>query len=149
MVGKVLRQGLTIATSLALAASLFFGFGLWRRSQDTKWCRDATAAAVGATQAGHVQPGVADFIEQQRSACVVQRQRQRQMLGAVWRTGGQRVAECAFQLARLQLVADQDPEERRAILEQFGFDPSTFDTGSRVDQDRFVEACRSGGHEAR
>lgn len=146
MVRKVLRHTLTVGTSLALAVGLFFGVGLWRRLEDTRWCRTATAGTVNTTAA---QPGGPDLVQEQRSACMVQRRRQRQMFGAVWRSGGQRAAACGFEMARLQLVIDHDPAAARAILAKFGFDPSTFDTGSRVDQDRFVEACRSGGHEAR
>ena len=146
MLRTFLRQTLALATSLAVALGLFVGVGLWRKSEDSRWCRQVVANTV---TTGAVQPGTPDLNEQTHTACVVQRRRQRQMFGAVWRSGGERTAECGFEVARLQLVSDQDPEARRAILERFGFDPSTFDSGSRVDQDRLVQACQARGHEAR
>ena len=145
MARKLLRQTVAIATGLLLMAAMFFGLGLWRRSGDVKWCRDA---AVGLVDTGP-SPLPGDLVDQVRSVCTVQRQRQRTMFGAVWRTGGQRSADCGFEVARLQVVSDRDPDARSAILEKFGFADSDFDSGSRTDQDRFVQACLANGrHEA-
>jgi hypothetical protein len=67
------------------------------------------------------------------------------MFGSVWRTGGEEMAECGFQLAQLQLLPDHDA--RQAILEQYGLDEAGFDSGSREDQNRFIRACtRDDGH---
>ena len=132
MARKLLRQAVTLATSLLLIATGLFGVATWRRSGDTEWCRKATAGNEVASEA----------LDQQRSTCAVQRQRQRVMFGSVWRSGGRAMAECGFQLTQLQLLADA--EARGAILEPHGIDPSDFDSGSRQDQDRFVQACASG-----
>lgn len=145
MARKLLRQTVAITTGLLLMAAMFFGLGLWRRSGDAKWCRDA---AVGLVDTG-ASPLSGDLVEQVRSICTVQRQRQRTMFGAVWRNGGQESAECGFEVARLQVISDRDPEARSAILESFGFAGSDFDSGSREDQNRFVQACLANGrHEA-
>jgi hypothetical protein len=134
MARKLLRQAVTVATSLILIAVAVFAMASWRRSGDAEWCRKATTGAEVASDS--------DVLEQRRSSCAVQRQRQRVMFGSVWRTGGQAMAECGFQLAQLQLLADA--EARRAILEPYGIDASGFDSGSRQDQDRFVQACSTG-----
>ena len=135
MVRSLLRQIVTVATALAIAATALFGVGLWRRSQDAAWCRDATVSTGGNHSV------TLDLLERQRSVCVSHREGQRVMFGSVWRTGGQRMAECGFELARLQLVPD--PETRRAILKAHGFYSSSFDSGSRADQSRFIDACAS------
>ena len=135
MARSLLRQTVTLASALVVAATALFGTGLWRRSQDTAWCRNATAATDG-NQA--VTP---NLLERQRSVCVAHRQDQRIMFGSVWRTGGQRMADCGFELARLQLLPD--PETGRAILKARGLDSSSFDPGSRADQSRFIDACTS------
>lgn len=140
MLRKLLRQAVAIATGLVLTITMFFGIGLWRRSEDTKWCRDATADGV---MPGDPQPAPAGLLEQQRSACTLHRQRQRVMFGSVWRTDGQQTAACGFELARLQLLPDK--EARSAILERYGIAELEFDTGSRDDQSRFVQRCLASG----
>ena len=84
MARKLLRQALTLATSLILIATALFAIATWRRSGDTDWCRKATAGSEAAS----------DALDQQRSSCAVQRQRQRVMFGSVWRSGGRAMAEC-------------------------------------------------------
>lgn len=144
MARKLLRQIATIGTPLLLAASLFFGLGLWRGSEDAKWCRQAAAGGVAAGEK-RLTP---DVLDQMRSACVVQRQRQRSLFGAIWRTGGREAALCGFELARMQLISYHHPEGHRAVLERYGVDDSEFEVSSREDQDRFVNAClSSGAHE--
>ncbi len=81
-----------------------------------------------------------EVFEQVRSACTLQRERQRVMFGAVGRRGGQETAECGFELARLQLISDQG-WNAGAILQSYEIDHAEFDTGNREDQDRFVRAC--------
>lgn len=140
MLRRILRHAVTIGGSLILTAVVFFGMAVWRRSDDTKWCRQATATSALPEAVG---PVAADLLEQQRSACTIQRQRQRVMFGTVWRKGGPEMAECGFEYARLQLVADQGPEVREAVLKEYGLDDSDFDTSSGEDRDRFVETCLS------
>lgn len=143
MARKLLRQVVTIGTAVALAAGLFFGLGLWRRSGDERWCREAAATGVAAERP--ISPAVLDQVE---SACIVQRQRQRSYFGAVWRTGGRETAFCGFELARMQLVSDTDPESHRAVLTRYGIEASGFEVSSREHQDRFINAClTSGAHE--
>lgn len=139
MVRKALRRTVPLAISLIVIGTTVFGMGLWRRSGDAKWCRNATTSGEVAETA-HALTQTPD-LERQRSACAVQRQRQRVMFGSVWRTGGREMAECGFQLARLQLLSD--PEARDAILQPYGLEDGGFDAGSREGQSRFVQACAS------
>ncbi|MEW6473429.1 MAG: hypothetical protein AB1679_14250 [Actinomycetota bacterium] len=81
-----------------------------------------------------------DLVEEQRSACAIQRQRQRVMFGALWRKGGTTMAQCGFELARLQLLPT-DREARRAVLEPYGIDDPDFTGGDLGQQDRFIKAC--------
>ena len=139
MARKLLRRTVMIATALILTAAMFFGLGLWRRSEDTKWCQQS---AAGGMVAGH-QPSTPDLLDRVRSACTVQRERQRTMFGSVWRTGGREAAQCGFELARLQLISDEDPTWYRAVLARYGVDDPKFEISTREDQDRFVDTCRS------
>jgi hypothetical protein len=146
MARRLLRQTVTIATALMLTAAMFFGLGLWRRSEDAKWCQQAAARGVVAEN----QPLASDLLDRVRSACTVQRERQRVMFGSVWRTGGREAAQCGFELARLQLISYGDPNSYRTVLAQYGVDDPDFEISSREDQDRFVKACRTNGqHEGR
>ena len=145
MTRKLLRHIVTIATGLSLAATMFLGVGWWRRSEDAKWCRQAAASGM---VAGH-RPFDPDLLDDLRSACTVQRERQRRIFGAVWRSGGSETARCGFELARMQLTSYQDPNAYRAILEGYVIDDVDFDASNREDQDRFVNACLfAGQHEA-
>ena len=141
MARKLMRQIVTMATALILTLAMFFSLGLWRRSGDAKWCQQAAAGGVVADS----PPLASDVLEQIRSACTVQRQRQRSMFGAVWRTGGQEAAQCGFELARLQLSSYDDPDGYRAFLARYGVDDPDFEISNREDQDRFVKACLSNG----
>lgn len=146
MARKLLRPTVSIATGMILTAALFFGVGLWRGSQDAKWCRQAAAGGVAAGD----QPLPPDLVEQIRSACSLQRQRQRVMFGAVWRTGGRESAQCGYELARMQLISYQIPDGHRAVLERYGVHDADFEISSREDQDRFLNAClTSAQHENR
>jgi hypothetical protein len=141
MARRLLRQTVTIATALMLTAAIFFGLGLWRRSEDAKWCQQAAAGGVVADR----QPLASDLLDRVRSACTVQRERQRAMFGSVWRTGGREAAQCGFELARLQLISYEDPNWYRAVLAQYGVNDPKFEISTREDQDRFVETCRTNG----
>ena len=144
---NLLRRTVTLGTTLILVATLWLGISTWRRAEDAKWCRKATTSSA---LPGDAQPATPDLLEHQRSACAVQRQRQRVMLGAVWRKGGQETAKCGFELARVQLLSDHDLNSRNLILKRYGIDDSDFEASSRNDQERFVEACLANGrHEAR
>ena len=138
MARRLLRHVLTIGTPVVLTAGMFFGLGLWRHSQDVDWCSRATAGGV-------VSEGAAttsfDLLQDVRSACTLQRERQRVMLGAVWRTGGQKAAQCGFELARLQLVSDRDQTTKDAVLQRYGISDPQFEASDRASQDRFVQAC--------
>lgn len=142
MARKLLRQTVTIATGVILAATMFSGLGLWRRHEDTKWCRQAAARDVVAGK----EPVMPRVLDEVRSACVVQRRHQRTMFG-VWRSGGRETARCGFELARLQLISDHDRDRSRAILGQYGLDGSEFEISNREHQDRFVNACLSNGQQ--
>jgi hypothetical protein len=139
MARRLFRQIATIGTALLMAASPFVALGLWRRTGDAEWCRQAAAGGVPAGEK-RLTPDVLDEVH---SACVVQRQRQRSLFGAIWRTGGQEAARCGFELARLQLISYHDPAGHRAVLELYGVDDSGFEVSSREGQDRFVRACLS------
>lgn len=140
MVKKLLRPVLPVVISVALTGTAFLALGMWRRADDTRWCSNATSATTDT-----VTP---DLLKQQRSACAVQRQRQRTMFGAVWRRGGQETAACGFELARLQLVGEQDPKAAAAILARYGIDPSGFEASDRSDQARLVDACLAHDRQA-
>jgi hypothetical protein len=145
MVRRVLRPVVTVATTLAVMAGALLAVGVWRGSEDTKWCEKAV---MGGTVLGDEQLVAADVLEQQRSACAIQRQRQRVLFGAMWRKGGTAAAQCGFDLARLQLLSAY-PEAREAILQTYGIDDPNFDGGGLQQQDRFVKACIANGrHEA-
>ena len=144
MARKLLRQALAVATGLALTATMFLGVGMWRRSQDATWCRQATASGV---VSGEKRMPSA-VLEEIRSACAVQRERQRRLFGSLWRQGGQQAAQCGFELARLQLVSYADPEAVGPVLQRYGITEPGFDFSDRVGQDRFVMACLSSDHRA-
>jgi hypothetical protein len=146
MIRKVLRQLVPFVASLAIVTVAFGGVALWRRAEDTRWCR--TAAAKYPPVAGdNASP---DLLKAERAACLIQRQRQRSMFGSVWRTGGQETAECGFELARLQLITEKDPQSEGALLAPFGItDPAKFDASGTDDADRFLKACLSRRQQAR
>jgi hypothetical protein len=147
MAKKLLRQALPFATSLLVVVVAFGGLSLWRRSQDTSWCRDAAATSPVPAADTADAPELAG---KEREACVIQRQRQRSLFGAVWRTGGQETAECGFELARMQLITDKDPKAEAPLLARYGItDPDKFDASSPDSAARFVKACLSKRQEAK
>lgn len=141
MARRLLRHTVSITTGVILTAAIFFGVGHWRRSQDTGWCGNA---AVGGVVAGD-QDLTPDVLEEVRAACIVQRQRQRGLFGAVWRTGGEETARCGFELARMQLISYRSADGYEPILRRYGINDAHFDISSREHRDRFVRACLAGG----
>src|SRR4051812_42290071 len=103
MVRRLFRPIMTVTTTLAVMAGALLGVGLWRRAGDTTWCGKAIMAG---SMLGD-DPGEAhSLIDEQRSACTQQRERQRILFGAMWRKDGPAMAQCGFELARLQILAD-------------------------------------------
>jgi hypothetical protein len=137
MARKLLHQAVAIVTGIVLMVGMFFGLGLWRRSQDSRWCEHATAGGV----VGGGEPATSQLLSQLRSACTLHRERQRVIFGAVWRRGGPDTARCGFELARLQLISGRRTAAYGALLERYGFGGSAFEVSNRDDQDRFVKAC--------
>jgi hypothetical protein len=135
MATKLVRWALTVAISVALTGTAFVALGAWRRAGDAAWCKQATAGDTATPE----------LLKEQRSACAVQRQRQRTMFGALWRRSGQTTAQCGFELARLQLLADQDSNAAAAILDRYGIDAAKFDASDRTSQQRFIAACLRRG----
>ena len=137
MARKLVRQIVAITAGFMITAGIFFGIGWWRRSEDVNWCRHA---AAGGMVIGD-EASTSEVFEQVRSACRLQRERQRVIFGAVWRPGGQETAQCGFELARLQLISGHDRKAVGATLHAYGIEAADFEAGSREDQDRFVRAC--------
>jgi hypothetical protein len=55
------------------------------------------------------------------------------------------MAQCGFQLARLQMLADES-QARRAFLEPYGIDDPDFNGDGLEQQDRFIRACIAKAH---
>ena len=140
MLRKVLHHVVTPAASLILTAAVFFGMAAWRRSEDATWCRNAT---TNSAVPGLTRPATSERLEQERSACRVQRQHQRAWFGAVWRSDGRAMAECGFEWARFQIVTYEDPKAASAVLAPYGIDAPEFDGSSGTSRDRFIQACLS------
>jgi len=137
MLRRLLRPIMTVAITALLTTGTFFGIGAWRRAQDAGWCEKAV---MGGAVGGDPQALSDDLAAKQRNACAIQRQRQRVMFGAVWRRDGTVMAECGFDLARLQLLPDQ--ASRTALLQRYGLpDDPSFDGVGLDEQDRFIKAC--------
>ena len=137
MVRRLLRPIMTVAVTALLTTGTFVGIGAWRRAQDTSWCEKAVMAG---TVGSDPEALLDDQATEQRDACATQRRRQRVMFGAVWRKDGTVMAQCGFDLARLQL--QRDPAARAALLEPYGLagDPN-FDGDGLDEQDQFIKAC--------
>ncbi|MCA1841810.1 MAG: hypothetical protein LC792_01210 [Actinobacteria bacterium] len=137
MVRRLWRPIMTVALTALVTTGAFFGIGAWRRGQDAGWCEKAV---MGGTVAGDPEALTDDLAAKQRDACTVQRQRQRVMFGAVWRKDGTVMAQCGFDLARLQLLPDQ--ASRTALLQRYGLpDDPSFDGVGLDEQARFIKAC--------
>lgn len=140
MLRKLLHHVVTLAASLILTATMLFGMAVWRRSEDATWCWNVTTHS---TLPGLTRPPTPERLEQERSACRVQRQLQRAWFGTVWRRGGQAMAECGFAWARFQIVTYEDAKAAAAILAPYGIDDPEFDSSSGTSRDRFIQACLS------
>ena len=137
MVRRLWRPVMTVAITALMTTGAFLGIGAWRRAQDAGWCEKAV---MGGAVAGDPQSLSDDLAAKQRDACAIQRQRQRVMFGAVWRKDGAVMAACGFDLARLQMLADQ--ASRSALLQRYGLpDDPSFDGVGLDEQDRFIKAC--------
>lgn len=137
MARRLLSSVLTVLATLSLMAGALFGIGTWRKSEDTKWCERAVMAG---SLSGDPQLAAPDLVRDQQSVCAEQRRRQRMMFGSFWRKGGTVMAQCGFDLARLQMLG-LSPEARGAITARYGIDDPDFGGGSREEQDRFIGAC--------
>jgi hypothetical protein len=128
---------MTVAITALVMTGTFFGIGAWRRAQDSGWCEKVV---MGGTVAGDPQALSDDLAAKQRDACELQRRHQRVMFGAVWRKDGTVMAQCGFDLARLQTVTDQGA--RTDLLQRYGLpaDPG-FDGVGMNEQDTFIKAC--------
>jgi len=145
MLRRHLGSALTVVATVGLVAGAAFAVGLWRKSVDSTWCKKAVIGGTVSEDPAAKEP---EFLAQQRSACAQQRRHQRIMFGSMWRKGGSATAECAFQLARAQML-DKYPEARKALVAQYGIDDPEFDGVGRDAQDRFIKACLAQGrHEA-
>ena len=145
MVRRHVSSALTIVVTLAVMAGGLFALGAWRRTEDTKWCQKAV---MSGTVTGDPAPKTPEFAAQERSACALQRQHQRMLFGSFWRKGGTAMADCGFQLARLQLL-DQYPDARKALAARYGIDEPDFDGVGTDAQGRFIKACvAQSRHEA-
>jgi len=137
MLRRLLRPIMTVAITALLTTGTFYGIGAWRRGQDAGWCEKAV---MGGTVAGDPQALSDDLAAKQRDACEIQRRRQRVMFGAVWRKDGTVMAQCGFDLARLQMLTDR--EARSDLLQQYGLpDDPGFDGDGLDEQDTFIKAC--------
>src|SRR2546423_5570897 len=145
MVRRFFSSALTVVVTLAVMVGGLFALGVWRKSEDSNWCQKAVmAGAVTADPA----PQTPDLAAQERSACAKQRQHQRMLFGSFWRKGGTAMADCGFQLARVQLL-DAYPEARQALAARYGIDDPDFDGVGTDAQDRFIKACvAKGRHDA-
>jgi len=145
MVRRHLSSALTVVVTLAVMAGGLFAIGEWRKSEDTKWCRKAV---IGGTVTGDPASETPELAAQERSDCAHQRQHQRMLFGSFWRKGGTDMAQCGFQLARLQLL-DQYPDARKALAARYGIDDPDFDGVGTDAQARFIKACiAQSRHEA-
>jgi hypothetical protein len=96
------------------------------------------------TVPGGEQLAAGDLVEEQRAACSRQRQRQRVMFGALWRKDGTAMAQCGFELARLQTLYAY-PEARKALLQPYDIDNPDLVDGSVEAQDQFIKTCIAKG----
>jgi hypothetical protein len=144
MLRRSLSSALTVVVTLGVMVGGLFAVGVWRKSEDSKWCKKAVmAGAVTADPA----PQTPDLAAQERSACAEQRQRQRMLFGSFWRKGGTAMADCGFQLARVQLLVPY-PDARQALAARYGIDDPDFDGVGTDAQDRFIRACVAQGRHA-
>ena len=72
---------------------------------------------------------------------MAQRRSERGLFGAVWKTGGQEMADCAVDWGRYQQLSNGDRTAAvNQVVTQYGLSTS-LDPGSRTDQQRFISAC--------
>jgi len=142
-VKKLLGSALPLvaAMAVALGAIAVSGFvvGRVRHSQDESWCRKVTPTVL--MLKGQPQPVPPADLAQARAACVSERRAQRGLFGAVWKTGGAEMAACGVDWGRYQQLSDTDPAGAAAtVVAPYGI-TAPLDSGSRSDQQRFINAC--------
>jgi hypothetical protein len=142
-VKKLLESTLPLAIALVLTAGVIAAAGVIvghaRQSQDAAWCRKVTPTQI--TVKGALAPVPPDELRTDRAACVAQRRAQRGLFGAVWKTGGQEMADCGVDWARYQQLSNGDRTAAvNQVVTQYGLSTS-LDPGSRTDQQRFISAC--------
>lgn len=128
--------------AVAVVAAAAFVVGSRRHSDDVSWCRKVMPTVISIQ--GGLQPVQAQELERYRGGCVAMRRSQRGVLGAVWKRGGERMAECGVDWARFQQLAQYDRPDADAVVTPYGIHDPLSPTGIG-DQDRFVKACLAIG----
>jgi hypothetical protein len=142
-VKKLLESTLPMAIALVLTAGVIaaagFVLGHVRQSEDAAWCRKVTPTEI--TVKGAVAPVPAGQLATDRAGCVAQRRSQRGLFGAIWKTGGQEMADCGVDWGRYQQLSNGDTTAAvTQVVKQYGLS-TQLDPGSRDDQHRFITAC--------
>ena len=140
---KLLESTLPTAITLLLTAGVIAAAGIvvghFRQSQDAAWCKKVTPTEI--TVKGVVTAVPADQLATDRANCEAQRRSQRGIFGAVWKTGGQEMADCGIDWGRYQQLSNGDRTPTvDQVMTQYGLSPS-LDPGSRTDQQHFITAC--------
>ncbi len=140
---KLLESTLPMAIAILLTAGVIAAAGIvvghFRQSQDAAWCKKVTPTEI--TVKGVVTAVPADQLATDRANCEAQRRSQRGIFGAVWKTGGQEMADCGIDWGRYQQLSNGDRTPTvDQVMTQYGLSPS-LDPGSLKDQHTFITAC--------
>lgn len=140
---KLLESVLPPAIALLLTAGVIAAAGLvvghLRQSEDAAFCRKVTPTQIMVK--GVVTDVPADQLATDRANCVAQRRSQRGIFGAVWKTGGEEMAECGIDWGRYQQLSNGDRTPTvDQVMTKYGLSPS-LDPGSLTDQHKFITAC--------
>jgi hypothetical protein len=142
-VKKLLESTLPLAIAVLLTAGVVaaagFIVGHVRDSQDAAWCKKVTPTQIMVK--GALTDVPADQLATDRANCEAQRRSQRGLFGAVWKTGGQEMADCGIDWGRYQQLSNGDRTPTvDQVMTQYGLSPS-LDPGSLADQHKFITAC--------